>query len=283
MKKTVYKIQYNRRHSPFLFDKACTGPVEVVRAGWRWVRGEVCMLFASLLILSWIPVNKGNECINEVRNIYKNMKMDDLDKGNVYMNYSVITYYKPQGKQARKPATTTVEFAISKQQIHYRSDEASVYVDAKDNFTIIPHRKVIYWTNSLLEVEKDKRLQAYTLFQDSLFNMSKLVNCEKQINAAEGYDKIITMEPLAKAQAVYPYKTYTFYINTTQRSIKKVVIELLPKVKEVAKMELRYNKIEQHYTKENLSDPVKNIVLNSSDKPNNKYKDYTLIDNRAKK
>jgi len=219
--------------------------------------------------------------MEEVHRIYKSMKMEDLDKGNVYMNYTIVTHYKPDGKKPRKAATTNVELVIGKTQMHYKTPEALIYVDGKDNFTIMNEQKVIYWSASLLEVEKEKRIQSFTILQDSLFTHSKLIECKTKINSAEGYNKIVVMEPQEKAKSIYPYQHFTFYINTTEKKIKKVVIDFLPKF-EFNRIELIYNKIELAYKKEDLSIPVKNKVLTANGKLNDTYKTYTLIDNRAK-
>lgn len=234
----------------------------------------------AFIFLSWSPV-ANNDCVKEVQDIYKNMKMDDLDKGNVYMNYTITTHYKPDGDKPRKNGKTDIEFVIGKEQMHYKTPEVIVYIDTKDNFTIIPDRKVIYWSNSMLEIEKEKRIKAFTILQDTLFSISKVIECKTKINTAEGYDKIVTMEPMEKWKKVYPYMRYAFYISTKEKAIKKVIIDFLPQY-EFTKIELRYNKIELNYTKVSLMDPVKNIVLTADGKLNSTYKAYTLIDNRAK-
>ncbi len=238
------------------------------------------LVLLVFVFLSWSPA-ANNDCIKEVQDIYKNMKMDDLDKGNVYMNYTIITHFKPDGDKPRKSAKTDIEFVIGKEQMHYKTPEVIVYIDARDNFTIIPVRKVIYWSNSMLDIEKEKRVKAFTILQDTLFGISKVIDCKTKINTAEGYDKIITMVPMEKWTNVYPYKRYAFYINTKEKAIKKVIIDFLPQY-EFTKIELKYNKIELKYTKESLTDPVKNIVLTAGGQLNNTYKNYTLIDNRAK-
>lgn len=240
---------------------------------------HLVLLCISILFISWMPLSDTG-CVAEVQSIYKSMKMDDLDKGNVYMNYSIITHYAVRENKPVKPAKTNVEFVIGKTQMYYKTAEAVVFIDTTDNFTIIPERKVVYWSNSMLEVEKEKRIKSFSILQDSLFQMSELVECKTQVNTAEGFNKVVIMQPMEKAKKVYPYKRFSFYINTEQKKLKKVVVEF-PAGFEFTKMELIYNKIETQYTGEELNKTAKSKIVTGGNALNDQYTGYTLIDNRA--
>ena len=242
---------------------------------------RLCLFVAGVGIglgfTSFIP---GNACIEEVRNIYKNMKLDDLEKGNVYMNYTQITHFKQKQPSDPEQSKTTVECIISKHQVHYKSNEISVYTDSVDNFTVLPIRKTVFWSNSSLEQGKEKRVKGFNLLQDSLFSVCRLISCRQQYNVEEGYNKVVEMEPEPRALKFFQYRKLVFYLNTETQSIKKVYIEFLPK-SEYESIELVYNKLELNYQKENLKKPVKTLFVSADNKLKGNYKNYKLIDNRV--
>ncbi len=246
------------------------------------ILGLLVFVSAPFIWLGWIahtPVT-GNACIEEVHRIYKSMKLEELDNGNVYMNYTQITHFKR--KNLADPATseTNVEFIVGKNQIHYKRNEIAVYIDSIDNFTVIPIRKMVFWSNSLLEQGKKERVKGFNILQDSLFSVCNLISCKQQeYNAEEGYDKIIQMAPVERATKVFPYRRVVFYINTKTQSIKKLYLEFLPKF-DYTSIELIYHKIELNYLKENLKTPVKKIFVSANNQLKGDYKDYKLVDNR---
>lgn len=241
---------------------------------------RVFLLMAATGIgLSWTSLMPGNACIEEVHTIYKSMKLDDLEKGNVYMNYTQITHFKQKQPSDPEQSKTTVECVIGKHQVHYKSNEISVYTDSVDNFTVIPMRKMVFWSNSALEQGKEKRIKGFNILQDSLFSVCRLISCKQQSNAVEGYNKVVEIAPEERATKVFQYKKVTFYINTETQSIKKVVIDFLPKF-DYTSIEIIYNKLELNYQKQNLKTPVKKLFVTADNKLKGGYKDYKLVDNR---
>lgn len=234
--------------------------------------------------LGWIvhTPEPGNGCIEEVYRIYKSMKLEDIDKGNVYINYTQITNFKQVNVSDPGLSKTNVEFIVGKNQMHYKSNEVSVYMDSIDNFTVVPIRKIVFWSNSLLEQKKKERVNGFNILQDSLFSVCKLINCRQEYNVEEGYNKVVEMEPFERAKKVFQYRKIVFYINTETKSIKKIYLEFLPK-SDYTSIELIYNKIEKNYLKENLNSPVKKIFVSANNKLKGEYKDYKLVDNRVKK
>ena len=221
-------------------------------------------------------------CIEEVHRIYKGMKPEETNKGNVYMNYTQITHFKQKAISDPATSKTTVEFIVGGEQIHYKSNEIAVYIDSIDNFTVVPMRKIIFWSNSLLEHKKKERIKDFNILQDSLFAECTLIDCRKEYNVEEGYNKVVEMAPLEKATKIYQYKKLVFYINSETQTIKKIYLEFLPKF-DYTSIELIYNKIELNYEKENLKTPVKKIFVSANNKLKADYKDYKLVDNRTKK
>lgn len=252
------------------------------------LRKKIIHLFLLISIpfmwLGWtnhIP-EPGNSCIEEVYRIYKSMKLEDIDKGNVYINYTQITNFKQVNVSDPRLSKTNVEFIVGKNQMHYKSNEVSVYMDSIDNFTVVPMRKIVFWSNSLLEQKKKERVNGFNILQDSLFSVCKLINCRQEYNVEEGYNKVVEMEPFERAKKVFQYRKIVFYINTETKSIKKIYLEFLPK-SDYTSIELIYNKIEKNYLKENLNSPVKKIFVSTNNKLKGEYKDYKLVDNRVKK
>lgn len=250
------------------------------------LRKKIIHLFLLISIpciwLGWIvhTPEPGNSCIEEVYRIYKSMKLEDIDKGNVYINYTQITNFKQVNVSDPGLSKTNVEFIVGKNQMHYKSNEVSVYMDSIDNFTVVPMRKMIFWSSSLLEQGKKERVKGFNILQDSLFSVCKLINCRQEYNVEEGYNKVVEMEPFERAKKVFQYRKIVFYINTETKSIKKIYLEFLPK-SDYTSIELIYNKIELNYLKENFNSPVKKIFVSANNKLKGEYKDYKLVDNRV--
>ena len=230
---------------------------------------------AGLGFTSFVP---GNACIDEVYRIYKTMKPADGSRGNVYMSYTQITHLTQKQSSDPEQSKTTVECIIGKNQVHYKSNEISVYLDSVDNFTVIPIRKVVFWSNSLLERGKQKRIKDFNILQDSLFFACQLLSC-KTVSAAEGYNKVVEMAPEAKALKAFPYKKITFYIHTETQTIKRVFLELL-EPREYKSIEIIYHKLELNYKKEDMNVPVKQLLLAKDNKLKGNYVNYKLVDNR---
>lgn len=232
----------------------------------------------GLVFSSFMP---DNTCIDEVRSIYKNMKMDDLENGSVYINYTQTTHFKKKDPSDPEQSKTTVECIFAKNQVHYKSNEIAIYMDSVDNFTVIPIRKMVFWSNSTMNKGREKRVKDYNLIQDSLFAVSKVIACKQLSETTDGYNKVVTITPEKRAQGLFKYEDVTFYINTKTQQVKKVHITFLPKL-DYTGIDIVYNKIELNYQKENMKTPVKRLFVAADNKLKGGYKDYKLIDNRVK-
>lgn len=240
------------------------------------------IVFTAVVFIgfSFIPPIPDKGCINEVYQIYKNMNPNATSEGNVYMNYTQTTHFKKKAPSDSEQSKTTVECVIGKNQIHYKSNEIAVYIDSVDNFTVVPIRKMVFWSNSTLKKGKqDERIKGIGLLQDSLFAVCHLLSCTTESNIEKGYNKIVAMAPNEKSTDLFPYKKLTFYINTLTQTIKKIDLELLPAY-DYTSIELVYNKIELNYQKENLKTPVKQLFFASNNQLKGNYKSYKLVDNR---
>lgn len=248
----------------------------------RWMGSALTLLVLSLVLFAFQPAEMP-ACVAEVYHIYQSYKLDEQDKGNVYMHYTIITHYQPEEGVPKESTRSDIEMLVSNRQMHYTSDDICVYTDGEDNFTVIPNRKVIYRANSLYGKDKQKSMSAYTMVQDSLFAVSEVISCKTIDNTKEGYNKVITMKPNKEGQKKYLYKDYTFYIDTDRQTIKKVEINLLPLPELIAdRIVIVYNKVQKNYPGEALNKPVKNLFFTSKGVLNQRYSSYQLEDIRGK-
>jgi hypothetical protein len=218
-------------------------------------------------------------CVQEVRDIYKKMNTAKTKDAVVYMNYTLVTKMREKDDNGKDEITSHIEMMMSEEQSRYLSEQVNVYMDTKDNFTVIPIRKMIFWSNSLMDVDKEKRLKNYNLLNDSLFTVCKLIDCKTLAKETGGYNKIITLSPVERARNIFKYEKIIFYINSTKKEIKKISIECLPSLSYKA-VELTYNKIDYDY-KIDLSKPVRDLFISKNEQLNKNYIGYKLADNRV--
>lgn len=237
----------------------------------------VCLIVALFCFSGTIPT----DCIKRVHDIYKKMNSGNTENGYVYMNFTMNTKLSETVKTKDQFIQSDIEYIVGKNKMHYLSNDMKVYCDEKDNFTILPSRKLIVWTNSLMESGQGTRMKSYQVLQDSMFLTSRLLSCEVKSDNAKTYDKVIAIEPVNNSKKQYLYNKITFYINTSTNEIKKVVINYPPK-SDYSSIEVIYNKVQYNYQSKELALTAKEWLFTSNGNLQDKYKTFKLIDERVK-
>jgi hypothetical protein len=218
--------------------------------------------------------------MNDLRKIYRKMSAGAGDRAVVLLDYTVNTVLSEGAiKKGMKTAPSNVKLLASKDHVRCISKEMSFYQDEKNAFTVIPSRKMIYWSNSTAGAQSGKA-DRLSMLQDTLFTLSKVIECRKE--QGSGYDRCIVIQPNAKAQKMFNISRMSFYVSDAKEEIKKVVIIYLEQ-DPVVRSEIVFNEISTDHKGEDISKPVKGLFIQAKGKLSPEYKSYTLVDNRAEK
>lgn len=253
---------------------------------------QICHLFKNLLLLL-IPFfsmttcilhaqSFKSECLELIRELYKKLNTPDSTfKQNriYYLDYQITTIF-------RKPVpypqhTTNVKVYVHPSQIRFLSQEASIYQDAANSFTIMPDRKVIYWGNSTLNFGKELRQKHFAMLQDTLFDIAQVQECE-DIQLPNGKaNKQVALALNGAPSKLFPYVRLTFQIDAAKQFIHKVIIDYPPPNK-IARVEITFNEINYDYKTDILKKPVMSIFFNEKQELLPEYRSYKLVDHRKK-
>jgi hypothetical protein len=230
--------------------------------------------------------SKNDDCLKQVKFIYSKMNKPPLtSKGGVYyFNYSVrSTFRKVSGVyETQKTTEATVDMYMSKEQMQYLSKDVSIYSDQQDVFTILNSHKIIYRSDPFRKEQFEQREKSISALQDTIFGMSSVSSCETLPAVIDGYTKIVTLQPNALAAQKFSIKKIIFYINAEKEEAKKIRIDYAGEHR-MDNVEITYNKIDYNYKQASLGSSVKDRFVNRKSQLLSNYKDYKLIDNRAKK
>lgn len=247
----------------------------------RRIVKQITKLTASaLLLLTAMAFGPAPDCMQELKDIYRRMG-SVADEGSVILlDYTVNTTLTEEAlKKGVKTAPSNVKIILSKGHSRCISKEMSYYQDEKNAFTVIPSRKLIYWSNST-DVMKNDRAKQLSMLQDTLFSVSRMIECRKE--EGQGYNRCIVLQPNEKAQKAFGISRMAFYISDTKEEIKKVVITYRDH-EAIAQLEIVYNKVDYDYKQEDIKKPVKDLFIQGKNKLSPTYRHYTLVDNRARK
>src|SRR5688500_5005120 len=118
-------------------------------------------LCLALLCVPFVAFNPGsNDCMDELKSIYKRMNSVSSENTAILLDYTVNTTLSEKAiEKGVKTAPANVKIVISKSYMRCISKEISYYQDAKNAFTVIPSRKLVYWSNSTEGLKKERSVQ----------------------------------------------------------------------------------------------------------------------------
>lgn len=236
-----------------------------------------------IIILSIVSCSfkAGNVCLSEVRAVFDKLNtVPSSLKEASYIHYTVTSVSGSKAGQ-EKPIVSKADFEMyaSAKQNRVYTKEMVLLKDQQNTFAILPSRRMIYISDAVTGKKDESLYNRLKVLQDTLFRNTETVECE----SAEGkpYNKIVHITLNKKIADYLDIKKVSYYINTTDNTLKRVFIEYLDK-KNLTSLDYVFNKTEFNHKKVDMSEPVKNLVFGSDKKLSVAYRDFKVIDNRKK-
>ena len=219
-----------------------------------------------------------DHCLKKIRKYNKKLGNIDFPKGDKVYHFSYQNIIEHATKGYTEYVNNDVNIYMSKDQLHYLTNDIEVYQDFRDAFMIIHSKKIVMWTISAINREKEKRLKDLIQLRDTLFHYCEVKNCENQKYSDGRNIQKTTLKLHPDAQRTFKMNTISYWYDLDKEVVTKVVTDFIPGY-EAKKMTVIYKNINLDSDKK-LHKPVAGLILNKKLKLLSKYKGYHLIDNR---
>jgi hypothetical protein len=230
---------------------------------------------AALFSLSFIV---DDACINSIRRVFDEMNKSASANKVTYLKYNVITTLSVKDKND-KYIVNDSEFEVisSNNRARIYGKEMIVYRDEKNTFSILPQKKIIYWTNSYINKNNNDVYKNLKIMQDSVFLNNERVDC-KDIKG-QPYNKEITIFLGKKVKTSMKINSVTYCLNTSKKSLSNVSMVYMPN-QPYQKNVYVFKEQNFDYKKENLNTPSIDLVFENKNKLKKQFEGYKIIDNR---
>lgn len=231
------------------------------------------IVFGFLLIAQVSWSQSTSACVEIVVGYINKMTEVKLENGKTsYMKYTTSTKYH---KDLNIPdASTTSELYVSADKQILMDPTMKVYADAKDVFVVIEPKELIYWNDS--DPVVFQRNNTYKVFLE--LEKKIIGSGDVKCLMSDQYIQIIVNPTAQITQQTNLIKQEISYNKNTNK-IEKVT-NYYNKNSKFAQQSVHYQIIEYNGNRK-LKESAKQYVLNAN-KLIDKYKTYTLIDNRTK-
>jgi hypothetical protein len=197
-----------------------------------------------------------------------------------YMKYSVQATLSAGKDEAEETNTTHFEAITYNNNARIYSKEMVVLRDSKNTFSILPQKKVIYWTDTFIKENSADAYADLRKMQDSVFKKCDKVECVSVTGKA--YNKQITVY-LNKAMSAYMQMSSVVYcINNQNHTLHEVVVNYIPKM-QFKTIKYVFEEQNSDYKQVNMTVPVTTLVFDNGTTLKKQYAAYKLIDSRKNK
>jgi len=231
----------------------------------------------------------GSNCMELVKTTYKKLNERSTLSLNVfYMDYSMSMNVDPNlTERDRSAYSTRVKLYANSEKSYLISESIEVYQDQHHTLSILKEEKLIYVSEFIGLEAKRSKVSHLGFLQDTLFDLSKVVSCEEvgsewlaqSSDLVKRYKKI-RMELNSSGKNLFNTDALTFYIDSENKTIKRVIIEYAES-HNMKNLIVTFNEIKYDYSTDKLDAEAISIALSSDNKLRLKYKDYTLVDTRS--
>ncbi len=236
-----------------------------------------------LFLLSGVHAQSPGTCLDMIRAAYTRMNTvpEKTVSANTawYLYYSVRTVMRDSQKMPHHFAQ--IKVLMNDRQGRIITDHAKVFHDSVVSITQMPLEKVLYITDSRFNVETEKRSGHLTMLQDTLLTMCEVQSCRKIKNKQMKADREITLELNETGQRLFNITTITYAIATKTADLVSIKMTYLP-TNEVVSSTIVFRENSYDYTTDLLDQPVWSLFFTPQEQLLAAYKDYRLVDLRAK-
>ena len=217
-------------------------------------------------------VSNEKECKKLVRSFYAKMN-ENKKEGHIKYKYSSTIIPRDKRQEIQKSESIIM---YGNDKTYFQNDLVDMYQDQKEIFVVMHQTKQIIWSyNASNNTNSIDPFIAQQLV-DTLIGMSKVVECLDEKIEGVNYKKITVQIPY-EVQNEVQMKAMVFWINPQSTLLKKTKI-IYPSYHEVLSLENTFYPLKEKFKMDNK--PIKNMVFDSGNKLLDKYKYYTLVDQR---
>lgn len=241
----------------------------------------ITILLIFPLMLTTAAICRGqDECLTLLKEVFRKVSMNDLpEDGKAYcFEYSVAV-----NMADKSSSSSNVKVYLSKNYMQVLSDQAEIYQDLTNSFTVIPMRKMIYWGDSQLGRKDDAGRNAtgdMTLLKEKVLDNSRVKLCRSA--TGQGYDREIVIEPEAQVKEKFQIQEVRFLINTGRKTIRETLITYT-EGSQYRSVLITYTTIDYDCRKAKPNSASKAKIFKSDGTLQPEYAGYKVVDVRASK
>jgi hypothetical protein len=215
------------------------------------------------------------DCLDLVRHTYAQLRRPAAD-GRVYrLHYTVHTVRRRQ--VGATESRSTVEVLLNRHQVRLTSPELVSYQDEESSITILPAREVVMIGPSSRDLQREKRLQNLTLFQDELFDAAVVESCVSV--PASGEDparKRVILGLDEDGRRRFPMRRITYEVDESGDRVRRVLMEY-PQTHALDRVEITFHEIDYDYETRELDSPIRSAVFDGRGRLLEKYSDFEIV------
>jgi len=213
------------------------------------------------------------------RNLNNNGKLPENDK--IWtLEYSVQTIMRDSSKY--KNANARIHIKVSADKLWYDNGEAELFQDRTTSVVMIHDRKILYLRDSDFynSESSEKLMQQMLNHGDSLIAHSSVEKCESIVQNGIPVKKIVLLVSKVLQQKT-TIQRMVYVIDEESGTIRSTRVEYIPESK-IEAMETVFNSIEYNVDGEPFDSDVYPLFFNDDNELKDLYKQYRLVDVRAK-
>jgi len=236
------------------------------------------VLISTLLLLLFSGMRSDTVCLTNVKAVFNRMNEAVQKKQICYLKYVVTTRLGSASSGKDQVHTGTFEMITSNKQTRLYSKEMIVLKDEKTIFSILPSRKVIYWSDAAPLKKGEQAYDQLSVLQDSIFKNAEKVECTEVTGKA--YTKVISVTLNKRMSTYLGISNASYFINDATQMLHQVTVNYLPG-NAYESLVYDFQELNLDYKKTDMSKPVQELIFEKG-KVRPEYAGYTINDNRKK-
>ncbi len=238
----------------------------------------------SLGISAWLLFSgmiTDTTCLTKVKKVFDAMNEAVVNNKVCYLKYVITSNLSTTNENKKNVVSTgTFEMITSKSQSRVYSKEMVVLKDEKNTFSILPSRKMIYWSDAVPSEKGDQLYDHLSQLQDSIFKNVQQVEC---INVKDkAHTKMVSIYLNEKMSSFLGIRKATYFFNEQTSVLNKVEVIYLPG-NTYERLTYDFTEVNLDYKKEDMHVPVEQLVFENGKKMQKAYLGYQVKDNRKNK
>ncbi len=232
----------------------------------------------TLLKPGAIPTSEDAKCVTYLKSMFKTWNQSSKTDGVVYSKYIISSTLNGNSTSNNISSKSEIESISFGNKSRVYSKEMIVLRDEKYTISILPQKKIVFWTNSIKSKVSLSTAQAQiSKMQDSLLSIREKIVCEA-VKGKKNSKVVHVYLKYAKGYAGQLTKL-SYYINTATKTLQKLTMNYTPE-SEFKKISYEFIAQNYNYKKVDMKTPVKQLVFTSNNTLLQKYAGFKLIDNR---